>query len=94
MINVGPGSPTGISFGHLSNFPGRFQDKLFVCDWTFGTIFTVDLEEGGSSYTGSKAEFLNGTPLNISAMRFGPDGNMYFLTGGRNTASMLCRVLS
>lgn len=92
VVNMGPGSPTGISFGHHSNFPDYFQDKLFICDWTFGTIYTVEMEESGSSYTGTKKEFLNGTPLNISAMRFGPDGHMYFLVGGRNTASKLYRI--
>lgn len=92
VLNVGPGSPTGISFGHNSNFPAFYQDKLFICDWTFGTIYTVTLEEDGSSYTGSKDEFLHGNPLNITAMRFGPDGQMYFLTGGRNTDSRLYRI--
>ena len=92
VVNIGPGSPTGISFGHHSKFPNSFQDKLFICDWTFGTIYTVDMEEAGSSYTGTKTEFLHGEPLNISAMRFGPDGHMYFLVGGRNTASKLYRI--
>ena len=92
VLNVGPGSPTGISFGHHSNFPSTYQDKLFVCDWTFGTIYTVELKESGSSYTGTKTEFLHGSPLNIAAMRFGPDGAMYFVTGGRTTASRLYRV--
>lgn len=92
VVDLGPGSPTGISFGYDSNFPGEYQDKLFVCDWTFGTIYTVDMEESGSSYVGTKKEFLHGTPLNISAMRFGPDGNMYFLIGGRNTDSKLYRI--
>jgi putative heme-binding domain-containing protein len=92
VINVGPGSPTGISFGHHSNYPAQFQDKLFVCDWTFGTIYTVEMEESGSSYTGTKKEFLHGSPLSISAMRFGPDGHMYFLTGGRNLESKLYRI--
>ena len=92
VINIGPGSPTGLSFGHESTFPANYRDKLFCCDWTFGTIYTVDLEESGSSYTGTKKEFLSGTPLNISAMRFGPGGHMYFLVGGRNTASKLYRV--
>jgi putative heme-binding domain-containing protein len=92
VINVGPGSPTGISFGHHSNFPAGYQDKLFICDWTFGTIYTVEMEESGSSYTGTKKEFLHGSPLNIAAMRFGPDGTMYFVTGGRTTASRLYRV--
>ncbi len=92
VVNIGPGSPTGISFGHHSNFPPQFQDKLFICDWTFGTIYTVELKEDGSSYTGEKTEFLHGEPLNISAMRFGPDGHMYFLVGGRNTDSKLYRI--
>lgn len=92
VLDVGPGSPTGISFGHHSLFPPQYRDKLFVCDWTFGTIFTVELEEKGSSYEGTKKEFLSGTPLNITAMRFGPDGQMYFLTGGRNTDSKLYRI--
>jgi putative heme-binding domain-containing protein len=92
VVNIGPGSPTGISFGHHSNFPNPFQDKLFICDWTFGSIYTIDMEESGSSYTGIKKEFLHGTPLNISALRFGPDGHMYFLVGGRNTASKLYRI--
>ncbi len=92
VLDIGPGSPTGISFGHHSNFPPIYQDKLFICDWTFGTIYTVELEEDGSSYRGTKREFLHGEPLNISAMRFGPDGHMYFLVGGRNTDSKLYRI--
>lgn len=92
VMDAGPGSPTAISFGHHSNFPAEFQDKLFICDWTFGTIFTVEMQESGSTYTGTKTEFLHGSPLNIAAMRFGPDGAMYFVTGGRTTASRLYRV--
>lgn len=94
VVNIGPGSPTAMSFGHHSNFPAGYQDKLFLCDWTFGTIYTVDLTEQGSSYTGDKQEFLHGSPLNIAAMRFGPDGAMYFVTGGRTTASKLYRIRS
>ena len=92
VLDVGPGSPTAMSFGYHSDFPVEFQEKLFICDWTFGTIYTVDLQESGSSYTGTKTEFLHGRPLNIAAMRFGPDGAMYFLTGGRTTASRLYRI--
>ena len=92
VLDMGPGSPTAISFGHHSNWAAEFQDKLFVCDWTFGTIFTVAMQENGSTYTGTKSEFLHGSPLNIAAMRFGPDGAMYFITGGRMTESRLYRV--
>lgn len=92
VVNIGPGSPTGMSFGHHSSFPPEFQDKLFICDWTFGTIYTVELNEDGSSYTGKHKEFLSGSPLNIAAMRFGPDGHMYFVVGGRRTQSRLYRI--
>lgn len=92
VVDIGPGSPTGIGFGYHSKFPAWYREQLFLCDWTFGTIYTLDLAESGSSYTGTVREFLSGSPLNISAMRFGPDGHMYFLVGGRNTASKLYRV--
>lgn len=92
VLDIGPGSPTAMSFAHEAKFPAAYQDKMFICDWTFGTIFTVDLQEKGASYTGKKSEFLHGTPLNIAAMRFGPDGHMYFVTGGRTTASRLYRI--
>ena len=92
VVNIGPGSPTAMSFGHHSAFPPEFKDKLFICDWTFGTIYTVELTEDGSSYTGKHKEFLSGSPLNIAAMRFGPDGHMYFVVGGRRTQSRLYRI--
>lgn len=92
VVDIGPGSPTAIAFGYPSSFPAWYQEQLFLCDWTFGTIYTLDLAERGSSYTGTVREFLSGTPLNIAAMRFGPDGHMYFVVGGRNTASKLYRV--
>ena len=94
ILNVGPGSPTGMSFAYETKFPIEYQEKLFVCDWTFGTIYVVTLTEKGSSYTATKEEFLHGNPLNITAMRFGPDGHMYFITGGRNTDSKLYRIRS
>ena len=92
VVDIGPGSPTGMSFGYQSSFPARYQDQLFLGDWTFGTIYTLDMAERGSSYTGTATEFLTGSPLSISALRFGPDGHLYFLVGGRNTASKLYRV--
>ena len=92
VADIGPGSPTSIGFGYRSSFPAAYRELLFLCDWTFGTIYTLDLSERGSSYTGAAREFLSGEPLNIAAMRFGPDGHMYFVIGGRNTASKLYRV--
>ena len=36
--------------------------------------------------------FLRGKPLNVTDLDFGPDGAMYFVTGGRKTKSGLYRV--
>jgi putative heme-binding domain-containing protein len=36
--------------------------------------------------------FLKGRPLNVTGLDFGPDGAMYFTTGGRRTQSGLYRV--
>ena len=52
VLDMGPGSPTGMSFGYGSGFPAEYQERLFVGDWTFGTIFAVEVSESGSSYTG------------------------------------------
>jgi hypothetical protein len=47
------------------------------------------LESKGASYVGEKKEFLSGTPLPLTDMVIGHDGNMYFATGGRRVASQL-----
>ena len=34
VVNVGPGSPTGITFGYGAKFPAKYQEALFLCDWS------------------------------------------------------------
>ena len=92
MIDVGIGSPTGVRFGTRSHFPPKYQRALFALDWSYGRIFAVHLEPHGASYRGVVETFLRGTPLNLTDLAFGPDGGMYFITGGRNTQSGLYRV--
>ena len=38
------------------------------------------------------SEFVTGRPLNVTGADFGPDGALYFVTGGRRTKSGLYRV--
>ena len=92
VVNIGQGSPTGIAFGTGAKFPAEFQQSLFILDWSFGTMYQVLLTTKGASYTGEKKEFLSGTPLPLTDMVIGKDGNMYFTTGGRRVASQLYRV--
>jgi putative heme-binding domain-containing protein len=92
VVDVGIGSPCGVQFGTHSNFPGRYRRALFLQDWSYGRIIAVHLEPHGASYRGTVEEFLRGQPLNLTDLRFGKDGAMYFITGGRGTQSGLYRV--
>lgn len=92
VVNVGIGSPTGIRFGTGAKFSPRYQQALFAMDWSYGRIIAVHLTPEGSSYTGTFETFVKGKPLNVTDMEIGPDGAMYFITGGRGTHSGLYRV--
>ena len=93
-VNIGLGSPTAVKFGTRSNFPEPWRSALFILDWAYGRIHAVHLQRNGASYTGKAEVFLKGRPLNVTGIDFGPDGAMYFITGGRRTQSGLYRVSS
>lgn len=92
LVNIGPGSPVGVCFGTGTNFPERDQKALFICDWTFGTMYAIHMQPHGASYTATKEEFLSRSPLPLTDNAVGPDGAMYFTVGGRGTQSELYRV--
>lgn len=91
-VDIGPGSPTGICFGYGTDFPSRYQDALFICDWSYGNIHAVHLSPAGSSYTGEYETFATGAPLPVTDITAHPDGMLYFTIGGRRTQSGLYRV--
>ncbi|MBC8243365.1 MAG: PQQ-dependent sugar dehydrogenase [Verrucomicrobia bacterium] len=90
--DIGLGSPTAVAFGSGSQFPAPYRDALFILDWAYGKIIAVHLTPEGASYRGRAEEFVTGRPLNVTGVDFGPDGAMYFVTGGRRTQSGLYRV--
>jgi putative heme-binding domain-containing protein len=93
VCNVGPGSPTGMVFGYGAKFPAKYQEALFMCDWSYGKLYAAHLKPSGSSYTADVEEFLAGTPLPLTDIVVSPaDGALYYLTGGRSTLSGLYRV--
>ena len=91
-FNIGPGSPTGTTFGYGAKFPPKYQDALYVLDWSWGKIYAVHLTPEGSSYTATKEEFITGGPLPVTDAIIHPDGAMYFAIGGRRVQSGLYRV--
>ncbi|MCH2208876.1 MAG: PQQ-dependent sugar dehydrogenase [Lentisphaerales bacterium] len=92
VIDIGPGCPTGMIFGTKTNWPVKYQKALFAMDWTYGRIYAVHLEEKGASYTAKQEIFIQGKPLAVTDMDVGPDGHMYFTTGGRRLQSALYKV--
>lgn len=92
VLDIGPGSPTGVVFGTGAKFPAKYQHALYILDWTFGTIYATHLKPEGASYTGEKEEFISGSPLAVTDAVIGHDGAFYFTVGGRGTQSALYRV--
>jgi putative heme-binding domain-containing protein len=93
ILDIGPGSPTGLTFGYGAKFPAKYQEALFMCDWSYGKLYAVHLTPEGSAYTGAAEEFLNGSPLPLTDIVVNPkDGALYFTIGGRQTQSGLYRV--
>ncbi len=91
-LNIGPGSPTGTTFGYGAKFPAKYQDAFYALDWSWGKIYAVHLTPSGSTYTATKEEFVTGGPLPVSDAIIGKDGAMYFTIGGRRVQSGLYRV--
>ena len=92
-LNIGPGSPTGTTFGYGAKFPAKYQKAFFILDWSWGKLYAVQLQEKGSSYTATREEFLTGSPLPLTdAIILPQDGAMYFSIGGRKVQSGFYRV--
>lgn len=93
VLDIGPGSPTGIVFGTGAKFPAKYQHSLFIADWSYGVIYAVHLTPDGATYRGEKEVFCTAPGLAVTDMIVNPtDGALYFLIGGRRSQSALYRV--
>ncbi|HUG66857.1 MAG TPA: HEAT repeat domain-containing protein [Pirellulaceae bacterium] len=92
ILDTGRGSPTGATFYNHIAFPTRYQDRLFLADWSRGRILSVELKSNGASYSATSEVFLEGQPLNVTDIEVGPDGALYFVTGGRGSSGGVYRV--
>jgi putative heme-binding domain-containing protein len=93
VVDIGPGSPTGVCFGYGATFPAKYHDAFYICDWSYGKLYAVHLSPSGSTYKGEIEEFVSGTPLPLTDVVVNPkDGALYFTIGGRKTKSGLYRV--
>lgn len=94
VVNIGRGSPTGVAFGYGTKFPARYQEALFIADWTYGKLYAVHMREQGASYAADFEVFAEGKPLPLTDVVVSPkDGALYFATGTRKGSSALYRVV-
>lgn len=93
VVDIGPGSPTGVVFGTGAKFPHKYQRALYISDWSYGVIYSIFMTPDGSSYVGEKVPFISGAPLPVTDLIVNPvDRAFYFTIGGRRTQSGLYRV--
>jgi putative heme-binding domain-containing protein len=92
IFDVGRGSPTGVTFYHASQLPAKYADNFLICDWSQGQILAIRSKRRGAGYVGEASVLVSGQPLNCTDIEAGPDGAVYFTTGGRGTQGGLFRV--
>ena len=94
LRDVGRGSPVGVEFYQSRVYPTTMHDALLEADWSRGRLLYTPLTRKGASYAAPSArtELVHGEPLNITDVEVGPDGLVYFTTGGRTTEGGVFKV--
>lgn len=93
MEDLGRGSPTGVEALQTYNYPAEYWDMIVQADWSRGRIVGGRVEKSGATYRQVQETFVYGEPLNVTGLGVGPDGNLYFALGGRNTMGGIYRVV-
>ncbi len=92
ISDTGRGSPTGVAVYNHVMYPRRYHNALFLGDWSRGRIIVVYPKSQGGTYQTEYETFAAGKPLNVTGLDIGPDGALYFCTGGRATEGGIYRV--
>ena len=102
LVEIGLGSPVGVTFGYRTAFPAQYQKALFVADNNYGRIIAVHLKPAGSGYVATSWEnfiwpkSLYGAtprmPHNVTDMIVARDGTFYYVIGNRRTQSYLMKA--
>ncbi len=93
LLETGRGSPTGLEVYDHTKFPTEYRGALFLCDWTLGRILAIKTQHSHGTFRATSEVFLEGKPLNVTDLAVGPDGWLYFCTGGRGTEGGVYRVV-
>ncbi len=95
VVEIGRGSPTGVSAYRHRAFPPHYRGGLFAACWTFGRVYYFPLEEAGSTVS-SKLEVFMQTEGDLGFapcdLAIGPAGDLFVAIGGRRTRGSVFRV--
>lgn len=95
LVEIGRGSPTGLTIYRHQAFPEKYRGGAFSCCWTLGRVYFFPLIAEGSTFKSSREVFLQTTgevgfaPVDIVV---GPAGEMYVAIGGRRTRGSVFRI--
>ena len=92
MTNIGRGSPVGVEFYLHHVYPRKYHGSFLFGDWSRGRIYAGLLRRAGATYEENIEDLVVGRPINITDLEVGPDGFVYYTTGGRNTQGGLYRL--
>ena len=93
IADTGRSSPTGaVFYNHVNVSRTVSQRAVLSATGRKDASWSAHLKPNGASYTASVETFLSGQPLNVTDLDVGPDGWLYFVTGGRGTGGGLYRV--
>lgn len=102
LVEIGLGSPVGVTFGYNTKFPAKYQKALYVADNNYGRIIAVHLAPSGSGYVATSWENVvwpkslydssQSMPHNVTDMMVARDGTFYYVIGTRRTQSYLMKV--
>jgi putative heme-binding domain-containing protein len=92
MAEQGRGSPVGVEFYLHQVYPKKYHNAFILGDWSRGRILMSFLRKEGATYRAVEEDFVLGEPINVTDLEVGPDGFLYFATGGRSTEGGLYRV--
>ncbi|HEX4130842.1 MAG TPA: HEAT repeat domain-containing protein [Pirellulales bacterium] len=93
MLETDRGSPTGVEVYNHRMYPTAYHGAIFLGDWSQGRILVIRTKPTGGSYEATGEVFLEGRPLNVTDLAVGPEGWLYFCTGGRGTEGGVYRVV-
>jgi putative heme-binding domain-containing protein len=92
LLSTGRSSPTGAIVYNHHVYPKEYHQNLFLADWSEGRILRVEARSIAEPSSFKAEAFLSGRPMNVTDLDIGPDGSLYFCTGGRSTSGGIYRV--